>query len=263
MDLLNGLTFYDSSGQHLADGNNVVVVNYMRGGPKSARCTALVEWGKYKLIMKNHHWLRLQRRLTATMGRSPLSNEMVMLRRAQAVGFETAKLFAYGTRRRLGLIAQQVLLTFQIDGHQSLDSWLRTTDISGCSMAAQGLAKLLGQVRSVGLADRDFGAHNLLVSSNTNQPGNLVWVDLEAAYSAPPRNANATCCTIGAALANWWICTGEKQDRLIAVFDVIKQHVPQPNTGWGTATNHINRIIAKRVDRQVCRNRANRLPDPL
>ncbi len=263
MGLLNGLTFYDSFGQHIADSKNAVVVNYVRGGPKSARCTALVEWGKYKLIMKSHRWLRLQRRLTATMGRSLLSNEMAMLHRAQAVGFKTAKLFAYGTRRRLGLIAQQVLLTFHIDGHQSLDSWLRTSDISGCSIASQSLAKLLGQVRSAGLADRDFGAHNLLVLSNTNQPDNPVWVDLEAAYSAQPRNANATCCTIGAALANWWICTGEKQDQLIAVFDVIKQHVPQPNTGWKIATNHINRIIAKRVDRQVRRNRANRLPDPL
>ena len=267
MGVLDGLTFYDPTGRRVGDGDSVTIVEYLRGGPDDARCTAFVELGSRRLVMKSHRWRRLRRRITATLGRSSLNNEMVMLHRARTAGFATAQLFAHAVQRRLALISRKVLLTIRVDDHVSLDEWLRAATVrdepSSFTEARQALATLLGRVRSAGLADRDFGAHNLLVQKDADLPSEVIWVDLEAAYPASPQDADATCRTVGAALANWWICTGENQDRLVGAFASIRQHVPEPRGGWGNGTRRVNAVIFRRVDRQVRSGRAGRIPDAL
>ncbi len=105
------------------------------------------------------------------------------------------------------------------------------------------LTDMLGRVRLAGFADKDFGAHNLLVDDALD----VVWVDLERAYEASPDDADATMRTCGAALASWWIATKGNPSELAACFADLQHRAPEPQDGWQVILEPINQYMHKKV----------------
>ena len=227
--------------------------------------------GERDLVLKRRWMNSLGRRLTATCGRSPLHNEKHMITVAQSAGLAVAPLIGWGEQRTAGLVEYFALLIQWAEGRTTLGDLvvraLDSGDDQGVRTVQSLLIRFLARLRNAGLADRDFGTHNILVAGHDLADSavveDLLWVDLEGVYRARCDAAAATCQTVAAALSNWWTTTRAHPPHLISALDEIRRTVPEPCGGWSAIAPSLNRQLQKRVDKSIRYGRVDRRPPRL
>ena len=263
-DPLAGLRFVNRSGERIGP-DSLHVVECVKGADRP-RSAWRVSDGQNVYLMKLRRLASTTRRFRATFGRSYLRNEATMTPLADDAGLPVPRIAGSGRRTRWGLITHEALLVEWLDNHTSVgelvaDAYDRD-DGSTLDRLRCATAMLLAQVRQAGLADKDFGVHNLMTPSSAPDPGarKIVWVDLERVYLASPTDAPATCGTVGGALVRWWLATRGDQSQLEAMFGTIRVELPVPDGGWPDLMGAVNDDLQRRAANAIRRGQVDRKP---
>lgn len=259
METLPAAKFVDVQGRAVPLAGELRLLACLKGTAASPQRFYRASDGRREWALKIHQPRRLTQRLRATFGRSPLDQEAAMLLLAAERGLPVPRLVGIGREKRASLVVQTALLIEWLPERQTLFDLARQAGDKKILDEAQSvLANFLVRVRRAALADRDFGAHNLVVPRGT--AASPIWVDLEGAFAAEPDDAPATCRTVGAALANWWCVCGGDQARLAALLKAIRAELPSPVHGWPALAEALNAIIAARVGKAIQFGWAEGLP---
>ena len=242
---LDRISFRDASGAPVAVGR-ITVERVLKSEPGQPRQVYLVRLDQSQALLK-------VQRSGLLNDRGYLPREARMLNLAAQRGLSVPKVLGGGVERLFAMVRARALLLEWIDSVRPLHA--AAPNPSG----RQVLVETYRQVRRAGLADKDFGAHNLLVDDDLA----AMWVDLERAYEAEPGDADATMRTCGSALASWWIATQGDQGELQACFDDLRRHEPQPRGGWRSILDATNAYMQKKVAALIERGWIDRPPQPL
>ncbi len=236
-------------------------VRRIKGDANAGRQVHLMADAAQQYAMKLHRLRNLANRWRAARRRSRLCNEYALLRCAHQRGLPVPEALAYGQSRSCGLPSSEALVIEYFDHRTPLRDLVRRGDDKLIRRATETLIHQLAAIRRAAIADADFTYNALLVEEdNLAEPA---WIDLEAAYEAPPQDAAATAATAGMALASVWVATDARTDHLRAAYDLLRETAPEPAGGWDAATAAINLAMQQGCAKAVRRGRITALPEPL
>lgn len=263
---LSRFTFRDEQGRVLSLAGSLQIVQSLKGHENSLRRVYRVTDGHGHWILKIQDFRSLYHRWQAMRCRSCLDVEAAMTRHGRAAGLPIPRIDGAALFRRWKLVDRQALLIEWIDGRVSLHEWIKSFALARPALIGQArtaVVDLLTRIRAAGLADADLGLLNILVHRDPDRPLGPVWVDLEAAFPAPPDQAMATARTLATTLAGWWIATGADQASLLALFEHLRTSVPTPARGWDRLMPTINLLLRRRIDKAIRCRRVAWPPGPL
>lgn len=253
---------------------NLEIVAPMKQGPGQSITPAFcVVVDSEKMLLKIRYPASHKLKLKSIFGRSRLYNEVAMLKVAYSAGLAVPSPIAFTRTSWRNLVYAHASLISWVSGYDRLREWVVKTSQSnslghgnghGSIVAVeQSIAELFGQIRRVGLADSDFGAHNLMFATVTPIPDQLLWIDLERAVLATANDPNATIEMACSVLSNWWVCTSGNQLRMQALFDRIQVCSPEPQGGWPSILGPLNRSLATAIAGHFRQGRVDKEPRAL
>jgi len=225
---------------------SVAMVTCIKAEPGQPRFAYRITFEGEPALLKLQRFDTIKSILRATRGESYLDREAAVTQAAQEAGLPVNRLRGRAWRRRLGFMVEQGLIWTWIDDATPIYT----------SRHAEIVAELFGRMRLAGFADKDFGAHNLLLDAE----GRIYWTDLERAYRASVDDADATARSAGSLLASWWEASGGDTEAARVLWRAIQSAAPMPAGGWHATVAQVNQSMMKKCEQLMARNRLKAMP---
>jgi hypothetical protein len=255
---LKEYAFVDAQGAVIPH-EQIVVESCIKAEPGQPRQSYRVDWLGRPALMKVRQLPDFRGKLRALLGQAYLRREHRFLDAAAQRRLPVARCLGHGWRRRYGLVVEQVLFVEWLDGFEVLSDAVRASIERGDRAGVRGpllgaLTGLAAAIRGAGLADKDFGAHNILVRQGAERaPADYRWIDLERCVLATD-DPLLSAEMIGSALASWWVATNGSIDELLFAWGKLRSqtdHSHLPAHRLSTRTEREMRAkVAKLVSRR-------------
>lgn len=267
-DLLR-FRFADAAG-HAVDPADLRIDRCLKFDERFPRSAFHATLGERPVLLKIQRHRTLRARFRATVGRSYLRHEVAMTAAARRAALPVPEVVGYGRLRVAGLVVAEALLVEWLDDRRSLHDLItdavREGNTPRLEAARFTLAESLAAVRRAGMADKDFGSHNVLIRIDAADDATALdwaWIDLERAVLAPPDDPRATADAVASVLARWWRADPGHDDRLNQLAAELIRRLPLPRGGWPPLADPIERSLHRRIAKAVHRRQAEQPPPPI